>query len=204
MNINNWATNILAGSPSSVDEQATQIVTFTVTSTNPALFEVQPTVSSTGTLSFKPAKDAVGSTSVTVIAVDNGSNVAPNVNRSPAARFTITLTPANDAPVFTAGPTVTVNEDSGSYSQPWATQIFPAAGLAATPATATDESGQVVDFIVTVDKPTLFSVQPSITSAGVLSFTPAQNAAGVALISVVARDRVHPAPTIRTARLLKH
>ncbi len=161
ISIPNWATNILAGAPSSVDEQATQVVSFIVTADNPALFEVQPTVSSTGTLSFKPAKDAVGSTGITVVAVDNGSNVAPNVNRSQPSTFSITLTPANDAPVFTAGPNVIVNEDSGVYNQNWATGIFPAAGLAATPPTATDESSQVVDFVVNVDKPlcSLFNQQ---------------------------------------------
>ncbi len=189
VSVNNWATNILAGSPSSVDEQATQVVTFTVTAANPALFEIQPTVSSTGTLSFKPAKDAVGSTAVTIFATDSGSNVAPNSNRSQPSTFSISLTPTNDAPVFTAGPAVSVNEDSGAYSQPWASNIFAAAGLAASPQTAVDENTQVVDFVVTVDKPALFSVQPSITSAGVLSFTPAQNASGVAFVSVVARDR---------------
>ncbi len=187
--VNNWATNILAGAPSSLDEQATQVVNFLVTADNPALFEVQPAISSTGTLTFKPAKDAVGSTSVTVIAVDSGSNVAPNVNRSGPSTFSITLTPANDPPVFTAGPAVSVDEDSGPYSQPWATRVFPAAGIGASPQTALDESSQVVDFIVTIDKPGLFSVQPSISSSGVLSFTPAQNANGVAFVTVFARDR---------------
>ncbi len=187
--VNNWATNILAGAPSSVDEQANQIVNFVVTADNPALFEVQPTVSPTGTLSFKPAKDAVGSTGLSIVAIDTGSNVAPNINRSSVSSFSITLNPVNDAPVFTAGAPVSVNEDSGAYSQPWATGIFPAAGLAATQPTATDESSQVVDFVVTIDRPALFSVQPTLTSAGVLSFTPAQNAFGVALVTVSARDR---------------
>lgn len=185
----NWATNIQAGAPASTDEQQSQVVTFVVTANNSALFEVQPTVSSAGVLSYKPAKDAVGTSVVTLFAVDSGSNVAPNSNRSAVSTFTITLTPVNDAPVFTAGAAVSVNEDSGVYNQLWVTQIAAAGGLLSAPPTATDENAQVVDFVLTTDKPTLFAVPPAINSAGVLTFTPAQNAFGVALVSVVARDR---------------
>ncbi len=189
VSVANWATNILAGTPGAVDEQATQTVTFVVSVDRPELFEVAPAVSSTGTLTYKPAKDAVGTAVVSIFARDNGPSNPPNVNISPTTTFNVTLLPTNDAPVFTAGGVVNVNEDSTAYSQPWASGIAPAAGLLATPRTALDEAGQVVEFVLTVDRPALFSVQPTMTSAGVLDFTPAPNAFGTALITVVARDR---------------
>ncbi len=181
----NWATEILPGPPGAADELATQSVTFTVTSNNQPLFEVQPTVSSTGTLQFKPMPDANGVAVVTVIAVDNGVTVA----QSQPQVFTITITPVNDAPVFTAGSVVTVDEDSGPYSRNWATGIFAAAGLAQTPQTALDEKDQAVDFTAVADKPSLFSVQPTISSTGLLQFTPNRDATGTALVTVRAVDR---------------
>ena len=50
------------------------------------------------------------------------------------------------------------------------------------------EAGQTVQFIVTNDKPALFSVQPAISANGTLTYTPAANANGTASITVVAKD----------------
>lgn len=187
--LENWATGILAGPPAAADEIASQTVTFTATANNTGLFEVQPSVTSDGTLSFKPSKDANGVAVVTVIATDDGASDAPNNNTSVSQTFTITVNPVNDAPAFTAGGDVAVDEDSGTYSAAWASGIVPAAGLLDTPATATDESAQIVDFVVTADSPALFSVQPTINNSGELQFTPAGNAFGTAVLTVVAVDR---------------
>jgi VCBS repeat-containing protein len=129
--------------------------------------------------------NANGVAVITVMAVDNGT--IPAV--SAAQVFTISITPVNDAPVFTAGPSVTVLEDSGAYSQTWATRIAPAAGLLLTPPSSTDEAGQVVDFTLLADKPGLFSVQPTMDTNGRLQFTPNRDAFGTALVTVRAVDR---------------
>ncbi|GAB5405864.1 MAG: hypothetical protein Aurels2KO_40950 [Aureliella sp.] len=184
-----WATNILAGPPSALDELVTQTVTFNVVATDASLFATQPTVSSDGTLSFTPAADANGTTTVTVQAMDDGPTGAPNVNTSAAQTFLLRINPVNDAPVFTAGGNVAVDEDSGAYSDDWATGIAPAGGLLDTPQTATDEAGQGVDFQLSVDRPELFSVQPAISSTGELTFTPESNAFGDAVIVVTLVDR---------------
>ena len=189
VSVPNWATNILAGPPAALDEIATQTVTFTVTALTPGLFEVQPTVSSDGTLTYQTAKDANGSSVVVLSAMDDGSGTAPNVNTSAPQSFTITVNPVNDPPVFTSGGNVNVQEDSGAYSQVWATSIAPAAGLLATPQTAQDESTQGIDFEVSVDQPQLFSVQPRISSSGQLQFTPVANAFGQAVVVATAVDR---------------
>ncbi len=94
----------------------------------------------------------------------------------PVAVFTV-----NDAPSFTAGVDVSVEEDSGtSTTSAWAT------GISAGPA---DESDQTLTFNVSNDNTDLFSAQPSVDGAtGDLSFTPAENANGVAVVTVSVTD----------------
>lgn len=184
VSVANWATGIVAGPPSAVDELANQTVSFTVVAAQPEWFAVQPAVSSQGTLTYTLAKDVNGSTTVVVTAVDNGPSTGAHINHSAPQTFTIDIAPINDPPVFTAGPTVTVEEDGGAYSEPWATNIAPAQGLLATPPTATDEASQSLHFEVTVNQPQLFSVQPRISQSGVLEFTTAPFAFGTALVVV--------------------
>lgn len=88
--------------------------------------------------------------------------------------------PPNAAPSFVAGPNQIVAEDAGLQTvTPWATNI------ASGPAS---EASQVVDFVVTNDNPSLFSVAPSISSDGALTFTSAPDANGVATITVAIHD----------------
>ena len=100
-----------------------QAVHFNVSNNNNALFSTQPSVSAGGTLSFTPAANANGSAIVSVAAQDNGGTANGGVDTSATQTFTITVTAVNDAPVFTPGGNVSVLEDSGAHSQPWATAI---------------------------------------------------------------------------------
>jgi hypothetical protein len=169
-----WATAISAGPA----DESGQVVTFTAAAADPSLFSVQPAVASDGTLSYTPAANAFGSTTVTVTAHDNGGTANGGNDTSAPQTFTITITAVNDAPSFTGGGNVTVNEDSGAYSAAWAT------GISAGP----NEGSQTVTFSVTTSDPSLFSVQPAVSSTGVLSFTTALNANGSATITVTAHD----------------
>src|SRR5581483_2597788 len=101
------------------------------------------------------------------------------VDSSAPQSFTITVTAVNDAPSFTAGGNVTVLEDSGAYSQAWATSVS---------AGPSDESTQSVNFNVMNNNNALFSAQPAVASNGTLTFTPAANANGSALVTVAAQD----------------
>lgn len=87
---------------------------------------------------------------------------------------------ANVAPSFVGGADQTVLEDVGVVAVAgWATNI------SAGPAS---ESAQSLNFIVTNSNPSLFSVQPSIAANGTLTFTPAANANGSAIVSVQLHD----------------
>jgi hypothetical protein len=172
----NWATGVSAGPA----DESGQTLTFLATSDNMALFSVQPAVASSGALTFTAAANAIGTATVTVVLMDNGGTNDGGVDTSTAKSFTITVTPVNDAPSFTAGASQTVLEDAGLRTVPgWATNV------SAGPA---DESGQAVSFLVTNDNNGLFSVQPAVAADGTLTFNAAPNASGHAIVTVVAKD----------------
>ena len=170
-----WASNISAG-----PLESSQLLTFTVTNNNNALFAVQPAIAPNGTLTFTPALNVSGTAKATVILMDDGGTANGGKNTSAAQTFTINVSSANDAPVFTKGADQTVLEESGAQSVPgWATGISPG------PA---NEITQTVSFLTSVDVPALFSTAPAVAANGTLTFTPAPNANGVATVSVRAKD----------------
>ncbi|NDA65414.1 MAG: hypothetical protein EBY09_02045, partial [Verrucomicrobia bacterium] len=170
----NFATNIVAGPAT----EASQTVTFTVANNNNGLFSSQPAIAADGTLTFTTAQDVNGGATVTVYARDNGGTANGGVDTSVVKTFSVTVLPVNSAPRIT--PTsVTVLEDSGAFS---GTRVTFATGPA-------DESGQSITNVVTSnDNNALFSVQPVVSTAGVLTFTPAVNANGSATVTVIAQD----------------
>ena len=92
----------------------------------------------------------------------------------------VTVAVINDPPTFTTGPNQSLLRSAGAQTvDAWATNI------SAGPA---DEAAQTVNFVVTTDNTALFSVQPAITPAGTLTFTPAANATGSATVTVRLHD----------------
>ena len=173
-----WATGLSTG-PANESTQA--FVKFITTNNNNALFSTQPSVALDGTLSFTPAANAFGTATVSVRLQDNGGTANGGVDTSVVQTFVIAVLPVNQAPSFTAGPTKTVLEDAGAQSFPnWAT------GVSAGPP---NESSQSLNFMVTNNtNPTLFSVAPSVSANGTLTFTAAPNANGTATITLQLHD----------------
>ncbi len=88
--------------------------------TNPSLFETAPSISPAGALTFTPRDNWYGSSTVTVRAHDDGgledygvAGVTP-VDTSADQVFTITVSPANDAPVPEPASAI-LDEDVGSW-----------------------------------------------------------------------------------------
>ena len=174
--IANWATNISAGPA----DESTQTLTFQVTNDNNALFSVQPAISSDGTLTYTLAADMRGTAHVTVRLKDDGGTANGGVDTTAEYVFDIVVNPVNDQPYFTVGTDQTVLEDSGAQSiAAWAT------GIAAGPS---NEAYQTYTFTAVAADTTLFSAQPTVSPAGVLSFTPALNAYGSTTVSVTLKD----------------
>ena len=165
-----WASAISAGPA----DESSQSVTFSASNNNNALFSSQPAVAANGTLTFTPKANAYGTATVSVTASDNGGGA----DTSAAQTFTITVTPINDAPSFTAGGNPTVLEDSGAYSAAWASAI----------SAGPNESSQALSFSVTNSNSAFFSAQPSVSPAGVLTFATAANANGAATVTVTLTD----------------
>ena len=165
-----WATAISDGDP-----EANQTLTFNVTNNNNALFSAQPVISSGGTLTYAPASNANGLATVTVVLEDDGGGTY----QSAPETFTISVTAVNDPPSFTKGNNQNVPEDSGAQSvNNWATNIND----------GDPEVSQTLTFNVTNDNTALFTVQPAISSAGTLTYTPAANAFGIATVTVTLSD----------------
>ncbi len=131
------------------------------------------------TLAYTPDPDFNGADQFGLKVTDTGDGAA--VARDSAELLVpVSVAAVNDAPSFVAGADVVVAEDAAAQTVAgWATAI------SAGPA---NESGQALAFQVSNDNSGLFSVQPAVSAAGVLSFTPAANANGQALVSVALRD----------------
>ena len=170
--IANWASAI------NDNDGGLQTLNFTVTQTGGTLaFSAAPALTATGTLTFTTAADASGSATFDVVLIDSGSDN----NTSAAQTLSITATAVNDAPSFTVGADQDVLENAGAQTvNPWAT------ALSAGPA---DEAAQTLSFTITAnDNPGLFSAGPSVSPAGVLTYTTATDVSGVANITLNIMD----------------
>ena len=115
-----WATGIGPGAP----DESSQTVTLSTANDNPSLFSSQPTLGSTGVLTYTPAPDANGSAYVTVQARDDGGTA--NGGQDTTTRtFAITVKPVNDAPTFTTTGNVSVLENGGPQALAWVTSQSP-------------------------------------------------------------------------------
>ncbi|MGE4070425.1 MAG: Ig-like domain-containing protein [Lysobacterales bacterium] len=132
------------------------------------------TLNANGSFSYTPNANANGPDTFTYNAFDG------QVVSATPATVTINITPVNDVPVFTAGPNQTVLEDAGPQTvNPWATGVDD----------GDPEVVQALTFNITNNtNPALFSAGPTVSAAGVLSYTPAANANGVATITLNLMD----------------
>ncbi|MBI4659046.1 MAG: cadherin domain-containing protein [Verrucomicrobia bacterium] len=94
----------------------------------------------------------------------------------------VLVNPVNDEPSFTKGPNITIEEDApAQFFSNWATAITPGGG----------EFGQVLTFQVTIptSAASLFTVPPSISPEGHLTFETAPNAnASATTVTVTLKD----------------
>ncbi|VEN72825.1 hypothetical protein EPICR_10325 [Candidatus Desulfarcum epimagneticum] len=175
--LSGWAQDILPGPENEKD----QTVQFTLVSTSsPGLFSTQPAISSDGVLSFAPAPDQNGQARVTVLAKDDGGVENGGADQSAPVTLGITVRSVNDAPSFSKGADIRVRQSAGRrVLRNWAKHI------SAGPA---DESGQRLRFEVKASRPSLFAVQPAISSGGTLTFTPRRNRSGKTSVTAVLKD----------------
>ncbi len=91
------------------------VMAYTVSNvSDTSLFASQPQIDTNGNLTFTPADDASGTATFDVVVQDDGGTENGGVDTSAIMLATITINGVNDAPSFTIGDEVTVNEDSGA------------------------------------------------------------------------------------------
>jgi hypothetical protein len=144
-------------------------------------------------LRFLPAENWNGDVAITFRAWDlsggitsgNYANVLTAGGSTPYSSepttAVLTVHPVNDAPTFTSGDEITINEGDGPYSEAWASAIQTGPG---------NEANQTPTFRVTTEHPELFTLdgQPEIDAGGNLSFTVKENASGVTKVTVTLLD----------------
>jgi hypothetical protein len=176
--VSNFVTGISTGG--GIDEQNQVLSAFAVTA-DASFFVVQPSISSTGTLSFTPSPNKSGNVFVTVKLTDNGGVSNGGVDATTNI-FVISILPVNDPPSFRLSGNTTIQAVTGPN-----TLIGFATGFA--PGGGEDELSQVIsDYLVSVDSPGLFTVLPSISNDGTLRFTPVTDRNGIATVTVRVRD----------------
>lgn len=107
----------------------------------------------------------------------------------PIATRTVDVQAVNDPPQFSVPSLAESAEDAPPAALPWVSDVLPG------PADATDESGQQVALEITANSnAALFSSGPALNAAGVLTYTLAPDANGMATITLRACDNGPSAP----------
>ena len=163
------------GSPSPGPSNEGQTVSFMLAVGTPALFSAGPAINSAGTLTFTPAPNAFGSSSVSVTIRDSASATTP------LGSFSINVNSVNDPPTLTLGPDVNVLQNSGNATfAGWLVDLGPG---------PSNESTQTVTLNVVAGTTSLFATQPAINATtGDLTFRPATNRSGNSKVTVTATD----------------
>ena len=189
----NWGTVLSVGVP--VDEQQSQeLVLVSVVAADPSLFEIQPTLSRDGTLSFKPAADRSGTTDVTVTIRDNGGTQDGGQDTTVEV-FSISVGAVNDPPILSiaSGNSVVTDEDSGLSSIPNFASLLPGPPhevVAGQTIATTSCSNTNINLFETTS-------QPELSLTGDLTYTPLPNAFGEATVTCTATDSVGSSSTLQ-------
>ncbi|MCR9103532.1 MAG: BspA family leucine-rich repeat surface protein, partial [bacterium] len=154
-------------------QSAGSLVYSVAANTNPTLVSASID-NATDILTLSYAPDAFGVADITIQAADTQGLSADT-------SFTVTVNAVNDAPFFTKGADVSVDENSGVQTiTNWASGIS---------AGAANESGQALSFIISTNNDGLFAALPAVDPAtGTLSFTPATDAFGQATVTIALSD----------------
>ncbi len=178
-----WANNI---SPGAANE-SNQVLTFMLTSAGSIgtlAFTSGPTINADGDLSFETGPDLNGFEFFEIRLMDDGPSDLINFNISPIQIIKIEATTVNDAPTFSVGPDLIINENQGlTTNSGWATNITPGGG--------TDETGQGITFQVDAVQFTgnlVFVIGPLIGDTGDISYQSAPNTFGEADFVVYLED----------------
>ncbi len=170
--------NLSGISTGATNENDTLVVTSTSSNTglipNPTVSYSSP--NATGSLSFTPVSNANGSAIITVTVNDGALN-----NNIVTFTFTVTVNASNDQPTLNSVSDLTITEDAG-------TQTVSLSGIG----TGAANESQTLTLTASSSNTGLIPNPPvtytSPNATGSLSFTPAANASGSAVVTVTLND----------------
>ncbi len=176
--------NGFLGTVSAGANEAGQIVTVTINNvTNGSLFTVAPAISATGVLTYTPAPEQFGTSTVTYTVSDNGGTANGGVDSVGPLTFTITINAVNDPPTLNAiSDPSAILEDAAQQTVNLAGIGSGSSGESAQPLQITAVSGNTS----LIPNPTVTYVSPNAT--GSLAYTPVANAFGTAVVTVTITD----------------
>lgn len=174
-------TNLVTGITAGAAHETNQTLTVTATSDNPALTGPLAVsyAAGTATLRYTNVANAYGSALITVTVTDNGGVTSGGVDTT-SRSYLLTVTPVNDAPSAVAATgNVVVLEDASPVT---------VAGFLSAISAGPGEM-QVLSLSVANNNSALFLAPPAISlSTGDLTFTPAANAFGSAIVTYILSD----------------
>ena len=157
-------------------DPASQPLTFQIASspTKGTLGPIVPVNATSATVQYTANANQNGSDSFTFKASNGTQTSAP-------ATVSITITPVNDVPSFSAANPPAVNEGAGPQSIPgWATF---------NPGPANESSQAVLAYHVSsISNPALFAAGPAVATNGTLTYTLAADASGTSTFNVAVQD----------------
>lgn len=123
-----------------------------------------------GEITYTPPANAVGQASVTY-------ELCSTATLCDRAQLLVTVTPVQDVSPFAAEGRIVLPSNAGPQLIPWV--IVSSGNATILPGT---------NFSIATDQPGLFAVVPSISSSGVLTFTPQNGATGTANSTITVND----------------
>ena len=179
-----WAKNVSPGAANESDQALDYQLTSTLKQGNIA-FASAPDITSEGNLVFEVGPDLNGSEFFEIRLVDDGPADSINFNTStPPLVVKIIINPVNDAPVFTVGPDLTIDDNVGFTTvEAWATGVSPGGG--------SDELSQEITFNIEPVRFTgnlVFAIGPLVGPTGDISYHSAPNTWGEAEFEISLSD----------------
>lgn len=181
--INGWAKNISPGPNPLENSQEVNFVTEIVSQSTFINFQAFPKVDKFGNFSFETIDKANGIVLLRIYLIDDGESNSPHINKSDVIDVTLTINPINDAPTFTKGENIIIDEHNGPVNVAWATQISAGA--------PDEEETQQLTFVLTeqeVSGNIQFDALPTIDANGNISFEVTPHYNGFIIYEIVLMD----------------
>jgi len=177
--ISGFITSFSSGPANESTQQVLEYVVSNVSDNT--FFSEGPSVSTSGTLTYKVAANTSGSVSFDLAVRDTGGTDNNGDNTSATQRFTITVNPINDAPTFTASTPPSINEDAGTQIvDDFITSFSGGSG---------ETNQQVVEYLVSnISDAAFFATPPSVSNDGKLTYKVADHVFGTVTFDLAVRD----------------